>query len=191
MVVVDLLEMIQVDHHQRQRVIVPIAKGHLPLQELVHRSAVVQAGQGIRHRLHFRLGQKMQGRQDGLGAVDIGLSQLPRFFRPFRSRRQQHVNDRLHFAADIERDAVGRMVRAEASGCDSMEHRTGDPSGPKHAREVLPEARAKWRHPIQPAGRRPPDFQATPCGVERMERPQVRSSGSPNRTAPVRCEGNG
>ena len=58
--VVDLLELVHVDHHERQRLAVPLGQRDLALQELLHRPAVVQAGQRVGHALLLGLGQQVQ-----------------------------------------------------------------------------------------------------------------------------------
>jgi len=61
--VVDLFEVIEVDHHQGQGIVVPFAEGDFALKQLLHRPAIEQAGEGIGQRLLFSFGQKMQAGQ--------------------------------------------------------------------------------------------------------------------------------
>ena len=83
----------------------------------------------------------MQCRQNGIGAVDVGLRELAAVFGPFGSRGKEHVNDGLYFAADIEWDAVGGVIgRKIQAGIDGAAD--GRAIGSESAREILPKAGA-------------------------------------------------
>ena len=111
--VVDLLEVIHVDHHDRQAVLVPLGQGHLALQELLHRAAVVQARQGVGEALLLGLEYRYEQTTDTFA--------IRRFLTTAAIERKFWDNWKINYGALLEEARVTRHVT------ETNEHLIGFP----------------------------------------------------------------
>src|SRR5271168_1651646 len=117
--VVEFLEMIQIQHENRQRLLMPRRPGNLPLERNLHEPAIEQTSKRIPYRLIFQGGLQIQGRNchsrqlhelpQAIGALAYRVHDLRRW--ALHIEHAQRISMRHHWHTQILLRRISKEVR--------------------------------------------------------------------------------